>query len=56
MYRFRDWKCPKCGSVSPDVPVDVPDQWCPWCGAEMKKVWSSIPVVFNGSGWTPKYF
>jgi predicted nucleic acid-binding Zn ribbon protein len=52
---LRDWKCPKCGAISPDVPVDVPDQFCPFCGTEMNKVYAPPVVMFNGPGWTPKF-
>lgn len=51
----RDWKCPKCGVKSIDVPTSVPDQRCPTCGAEMEKVVSVPVVMFNGPGWTPTY-
>ena len=48
----RDWKCPTCGTISPDVPTSVPDQWCPMCGNMMDKVWSAPMVLFKGGGWT----
>ena len=51
----RDWKCPKCGARSNDVPIDVKDQWCPYCGTLMEKVWEPPTVIFNGDGWTPRF-
>ena len=51
----RDWKCPDCGAVSPDVPTSIPDQWCPMCGVEMEKVITVPLVIFNGDGWTPTF-
>jgi len=55
MIPRRDWKCPKCGARSTDVPVAVPDQYCPFCGDKMEKLYTPPTVIFNGSGWTPRY-
>jgi len=52
----RDWKCSKCGVFSKDVPTTVPDQWCPFCGTPMDKVYEPPLVIFNGSGWTEKFY
>jgi len=51
---LRDWKCPKCGAVSPDVPVSVPDQFCPFCGTPMEKIYTAPEIIFKGV-WTPKF-
>jgi predicted nucleic acid-binding Zn ribbon protein len=53
---FRvDWKCPKCGARSNDVPTSIPDQFCPFCGTPMEKIYTPPVVIFNGTGWTPKF-
>jgi predicted nucleic acid-binding Zn ribbon protein len=53
---FRaDWKCSKCGAVSSDVPTSVPDQYCPYCGIQMNRVYTPPVIIFNGNGWTPKF-
>jgi len=52
----RDWKCNKCGVISPDVPTDVPDQYCPYCGEPMNKIYTAPTVIFNGTGFTPKFY
>jgi predicted nucleic acid-binding Zn ribbon protein len=51
----RDWKCPKCGVVSPDVPTDIPDQYCPFCGGVMDRVYTPPLILFHGHGWTPRF-
>lgn len=50
-----DWKCPNCETVSPDVPTYIKDQWCPMCGAEMKRIYAPPIVLFKGGGWTPTF-
>lgn len=56
-FKYRDWVCPKCGAKSEDVPIDVPDQFCPYCGEKMVKAYTSAPAVsFKGAGWTPKHY
>lgn len=52
----RDWRCPKCGAVSPDVPTKVPDQFCPYCGTPMIKIYAPPLVLFRGDGWTPIHY
>lgn len=54
MKALRDFKCPSCGTISPDVPVDVPDQFCPYCGTAMVKVWTANTFILKGSGWPGK--
>ena len=52
---FRcDYRCPSCGALSPDVPTDVRDQWCPYCGEEMRRVYTPPMVIFKGE-WTPRF-
>ena len=51
----RDWKCKNCGAVSRDVPTWIKEQWCPFCGTPMEKVWEPAVVLFKGNGWTPKF-
>lgn len=51
----RDWKCPKCGSVSPSVPTTIADQWCPYCGSQMDKIYTPPLVMFKGADWTPRF-
>jgi len=55
MKPVRDWKCKQCGIMSHDVPTDIPDQWCPFCGKPMDKVYTPPTVLFNGAGWTPRF-
>jgi predicted nucleic acid-binding Zn ribbon protein len=55
MIPVRDWKCVECGIVSNDVPTNVPDQWCPFCGKPMEKIWSVPTVLFRGGDWTPRF-
>jgi len=52
MAWYRDWKCPSCKAISPDVPTSVPDQFCPYCGTEMEKVWTANTFLFKGDGWS----
>ena len=56
MFGYRDWKCPKCGAVSPDVSTLVDDQWCPFCGTQMDKVWTAPTTIYRGTGWTERFF
>ena len=56
MKPVRDWKCKPCGIMSHDVPTDIPDQWCPFCGKPMDKVYTPPTVLFNGAGWTEKFY
>ena len=55
MSFVRDWKCWKCGVISANVSTEVPDQYCPFCGEPMNKVYTAPLVIFNGSGWTEKF-
>lgn len=55
MFGKADWLCENCGTKSPDVSTTVKDQWCPYCGIKMKRVYEPPLVVLKGSGWTPKY-
>lgn len=50
-----DFKCRKCGAMSPDVPTTIKDQYCPYCGVPMNRIYTAPLVTFNGSGWTPKF-
>jgi hypothetical protein len=50
-----DYRCPKCKSVSPDVPTEVKDQWCPYCGVQMNRIYTPPLVMFKGE-WTPKFY
>ena len=50
-----DWKCRKCGAVSPDVSTDIKDQYCPFCGVPMNRIYTVPTVILNGNGWTPKF-
>jgi predicted nucleic acid-binding Zn ribbon protein len=53
---FRcDYVCKKCGARSDDVPTTTKDQWCPYCGVQMNRIYTPPLVVFNGDGWTPKF-
>ncbi len=54
MSFLRDWQCNVCGTVSPDVPTSVPDQYCPYCGILMDKIYTPPLVIFKGE-WTPKF-
>lgn len=54
MKPVRDWRCPKCGMISPNVPVDVRDQWCPICGTPMEKIWTANHFILKGSDWPGK--
>jgi predicted nucleic acid-binding Zn ribbon protein len=51
-----DFKCPKCRIVSPDVSTSVKDQWCPFCGVPMNRIYTVPTVIFNGTGFTPKFY
>lgn len=51
-----DFKCPKCKMVSPDVPTSVKDQWCPYCGVPMNRIYTPPVVMFKGDGFTPKFY
>lgn len=55
MSFLRDWSCPNCGAISPDVPTSIPDQFCPFCGTEMVKVLTPPLVIFKGE-WTPRFY
>jgi predicted nucleic acid-binding Zn ribbon protein len=55
MSFVRDWKCGKCGAISPDVPTNVPDQYCPYCGEPMNKIYTPPLVTFTGPGWTEHF-
>jgi len=52
---FCDWKCRKCGAVSENVSTDIKDQWCPYCGIEMNRIYTPPLVMFKGDGFTPKF-
>jgi predicted nucleic acid-binding Zn ribbon protein len=50
-----DFECKKCGVVSPDVSTDIKDQYCPYCGEPMNKIYTAPMVIFKGDGFTPKF-
>jgi predicted nucleic acid-binding Zn ribbon protein len=52
----RDWVCRNCNCVSPDVPVNVADQYCPYCGKLMEKIYSAPSLMFKGNGWTERHY
>lgn len=52
----RDWVCSKCKYVVTDVPTSIQEQKCPQCGKQMKKIWTSPTVLFEGEGWTQHFY
>jgi len=48
-----DYKCAKCKKVFEveHKPKGMPMKFCPSCGGELKRVFSSAGIVFKGSGF-----
>jgi putative FmdB family regulatory protein len=53
-----DYECPKCGREEQDVFQfrNNGDRKCGGCGAMMEKKPAVFNPVFNGSGFTPKFY
>ena len=48
-----EYKCETCG-IKKDKQVDMEDRdllWACSCGHPMKRVYTAVPVKFNGSGF-----
>ena len=52
----RDWACKKCNIVEKDVPTDIKEMTCSECGGKMEKIWEPPMVIFNGKGWTERFY
>ena len=48
-----DYKCTKCDKILEveQKPSDLPLNFCPSCGGELRRIFHPVGVVFKGSGF-----